>query len=248
MFPSSDLCTEPNSQTMKKLLFLFFFLYSNIGFAFGARGESSNAFVPQTALSFGIGKNAFMDTWKYQRNPSFTVGYRKQYFKSFAFEAFYQYAQNNNFPDFFDDPNKLHSFILTGGFWDDSATWDEIYHHSLGIKSHFVLSGGERLYFSTYLAVGAYTSWSSFHRRTEARFSDNQMLEYKTEHIKKRNNGLFYMPGLQLNYQIFRKYFLGFDLSLFLFIDLENLDLYTSYDYPVLPEYYNASLTFGIKL
>lgn len=233
---------------MKKPIFCFLLFYCIILFAGIARGGSPDDYDPQTTLNFGIGKNAFTSSWEYQRNPSFTVGYSKQYFKSFAFEAFYQYAQNNNFPDFFDDPNKLHSFMLTGGFWDDSATWDEIYHHSLGIKTHFVLSGGERLYFSTYLAVGAYTSWSSFHRRTEARFSDNQMLEYKTEHIKKRNNGLFYMPGLQVNYQIFRKYFLGIDLCLLQFIDFENRGLYTTYDFPVIPNYYNASLTFGIKL
>ncbi|MFW5778273.1 MAG: hypothetical protein ACOCW7_03790, partial [Bacteroidota bacterium] len=85
---------------MKKLLFLFFVLFSSIGFAFGARGESSNDFVPKTALNIGIGKNAFTSSWVYQRNPSFTVGYRKHCFQNFAFEAFYQYAQNNNFPDF----------------------------------------------------------------------------------------------------------------------------------------------------
>lgn len=232
---------------MKKNILLFLFVYCNIVFAGIARGESPDDYAPKTSLSFGIGKTAFTSSWEYQRNPSFMVGYRKQYFKSFAFEAFYQYAQNNNFPDFFNDPDKLHSFILTGGFWDDSATWDQIYHHSLGLKTHFVLSGGERLYFSTYLAVGAYTSWSSLHYRTEARFLGNQMLDYKTEHLKKRNNGLFYMPGLQMNYKIFQNYFLGFDLNLFQFIDLENRDLYTAYDFPVMPEYYNAALVFGIK-
>ncbi len=232
---------------MKKILLLFLFLFCIIGFAGIARGESTDDYVPYTTLSFGIGKNAFTDSWDYQRNSSFMVGCRKQYFKSFAFEAFYQYAQNNNFPDFFDDPDKLHTFILDGGFWDFNSTWDEVYNHSLGLKTHFVLSGSGRWYVSAYLAGGAYTSWSSYHTHTEAVYWDDQMVEYTREHIKKRNNGLFYMPGLQVNYQIYGKYYLGLDLGLFRFIDLESLDLYTSYDYPVLPEYYNASLTFGIK-
>jgi len=198
----------------------------------------------KSSLSTSFGKAYFTDTGSMQRNPSFSIGYRKQYFKSFAFEAVYQYAQNNNFPDFFNNPARLSDAILAGDMF--SSNWDEGYLHSLGLKSHFVISGGGKWFLSAYLTGGVYTMWSSNHFLTEAVFIGNKMIDYESEHVKKRNNGLFYKPGLEANYRFFRNYFMGFNLSIFRFIDLQNRDLITAYDFPVLPEYYNASFVIGI--
>lgn len=184
-------------------------------------------------------------------NGSFGIGYRFHYFKSFIFEGFYSYSQNNTFPSFFDNEAERHAYILSGKYMDIyHANWEEIYLHSLGIKPHFVLSGNSKRWLvSVYTAGGFYTSSSSLHTIKSATYSpDGQMIDYNAEHIKKRNNGFFYiLPGIQIAY-LFDRLSLGLDMSLY-HIDLskfKNVPI-TTYDFPVMPEHYNVSFTIGFK-
>ncbi|MFN3554484.1 MAG: hypothetical protein ACK4VN_00815 [Bacteroidales bacterium] len=230
---------------MKAIIF-FFLLICSFSQVKVFSSETFSDFKNDTSVSIGVGKTVIPSLWGgMKRNPSLVVGCRKQFYPSFAFEAFYQYAQNDNFPTFFNNQDQLHEAILMGDLFD--SVWEEIYLHSIGIKAHFVLSGKGRWFFSVYLGGGAFNSFSSYHSLTEALFVGDQMVDYENLHVKRNNVGVFHMPGLLLNYQVYGNWSLGCDLSLFRFIDFKRRGLYTTYDYPVLPQFYSALLSLGFK-
>jgi hypothetical protein len=199
------------------------------------------------ALLISPGKPHFTDAFTSKRNISLSMSYQYRFMKSFSLEPFYLYAQNNSYPSFFNDEEKLDKFIRS---MEDPemfyiyANWDEIYTHSLGLRFHFSFVHNPRWYFSFNFATGYYLSLSSIHSLSffEYTFPPYQITNYGTDYYRKWNRGLFIMPGILLNYSTKNRYIFGLHLTGYFFNEKKDWSLE---DMPVLPNHWNASLVLG---
>jgi len=174
----------------------------------------------KNALLISLGKPLFTDAYLRKRNVSLSMSYQYRFMKSFSLEPFYLYAQNNSYPSFFGDEDKLDNYIRAMKEIDPFyASWDNVYTHSLGIRLHFSFIHNPRWYFSFNFATGYFLSMSSQHSLSffEYTFPPYQVINYGTNYYKRWNRELFIMPGLLLHYSTKKMYLFGLHITGFFF-------------------------------
>ncbi len=200
------------------------------------------------AVLISLGKPLFTDAFARKRNISLSMSYQYHFMKSFSLEPFYLYAQNNSYPSFFNDEEKLDRFIRS---MEDPemfyvyAMWDEIYTHSLGLRFHFSFVHNPRWYFSFNFATGYFFSLSSTHSLSYIYYNwpSFEITDYGTNYHRRWNKQLFIMPGVMLNYNTKNRYIFGLHLTSYFFKDTK--EIWFPEDLPVFPNHWNASLVFG---
>ncbi|HSV77127.1 MAG TPA: hypothetical protein VLH37_08885 [Bacteroidales bacterium] len=193
-------------------------------------------------FSISAGIPTFVDAFSWKRTFSLSLGFQYRFLRSFAIEPFYLYAQNNDFPDFFDDKVKLDLYIRDNIRMNKFSEWKEIFLHSFGARLHFAFINNPRWYFTFNFAMGYYVSESASHFLTSMRPS--YPFDYIAAFHQRRNSGWFSMPGLMLKRNLGNRFSLGIHLTGYFFRWPENGALSPA-DMPVLPEHWNASITFG---
>jgi len=227
---------------MKLLLFL---LFSGLCLFAAANDTTSVKPIERSAknsfyISFGM--PLFTDAYTTRRNLSLALGYHYRFLRSFAIEPFYLYAQSNNFPDFFADKVKLDQYIRDNISMQKPSEWTEVYVHSIGARLHFAFINNPRWYFTFNFAMGYFASESAIHFLTTMR--PVEPFDYVAAFHQRRNYGWFSMPGLMLKRNLGNKFSVGIHLAGYFIRWPENGAL-TLVDLPVLPNHWNATITFG---
>jgi hypothetical protein len=113
---------------------------------------------------------------------------------------------------------------------------------SFGGKIHYSFVNNSKFFFSIYLGAGLYNSTSKTAQLNVYEAAPNQGLIRKFDFTLPRENytGIFYMPGIHFNYNIYRDYIVGLDFNLHRNVDNETTD-----SLPVTPSFFGANLTIG---
>ncbi|HAJ99916.1 MAG TPA: hypothetical protein DCM62_07815 [Bacteroidales bacterium] len=197
---------------------------------------------PERSLfSISAGIPTFVDAYSWKRTFSLSLGFQYRFLRSLAIEPFYLYAQNNSFPDFFNDMVKLDRYIRDNLSMSKRPQWEEIYLHSFGARLHFAFINNPQWYFTFNFAMGYFESESATHSLTSVVHA--YPFNYVATFHQRRNYGWFTMPGLMLKRNLGNRFSLGIHLTGYFFIDTR--DIWFPKDKPVFPNHWNTSITFG---
>lgn len=198
------------------------------------------------SISIGFGKPWHPDIIDSQKNLNFSINYQNKFAEVFAYEIFAQYALISSFPDFFKNENELDKFITNQEVFEaiGNTWWDEIKTFSFGGKIHYSFVNNSRFFFSIYVGAGIYTSNS---KTADLHIIDSEpnlglVKDFDFMIPEENYTGVYYMPGIHFNYNIYKDFIIGLDFNLHRNLDNEKTDLL-----PVIPSFYGANLTIGKK-
>ncbi|MBN2639429.1 MAG: hypothetical protein JXR65_10150 [Bacteroidales bacterium] len=219
---------------MKKKLLLPFFVFI-----------SSFVLAQNQSIYFSIGKPSFPDVFKNEKNISFGVHYQNRFSESFAYEVDYQYAQSDSYPDFFSDSHELNSYLLSQHSWDifSNSLWSKIQSHSIGIKLDYLFVNNQEFLFGFNLGLGYLFSSSSLYDVYHWSYyvETGEIISYESETENGNMNKFYYSLGIQFQYTFYKKFLIGIRPEYLM--PFERSKVYVGV--PLIPNYFNLSITFG---
>lgn len=196
-----------------------------------------------------IGKPFFYDVTGEKKSLTAGISYLNKFSETFAYEAFYHYAQSNNYPSFYNSKMELEEYYLQE-FKDGAddinlyydSLWSSIYAHFLGGRIHYSFVNSEKFFFSFNVGMGLYIGKSSnniFENLTITQEMD-RVISLDVRKEMETITTPFFAPGIQAAYSFTTTYSAG--------IKIDFYTLYTSNEQlqtPVLGEHYNLALSLG---
>lgn len=207
---------------------------------------SSSQETKNQSVSLGFGLPWNPNIVENKRNYNFIINYQNKFAEVFTYEVFAQYSMISSFPGFFENKNELDRFITSQEVFEAfrNTWWDEINTFSFGGKIHYSFVNNSKFFFSIYLGAGIYNSNSTTAELNIYEAAPNQGLikEFDFTLPEENYTGLFYMPGIHFNYNVYKDYIIGLDFNLHRNFDNDKTD-----QLPVTPSFYGANLSIGKK-
>ncbi len=175
-----------------------------------------------------------------------SIDYQRKISKRFAYGTFVSHAWGNSFPDFFDNKQALHDFLMNQRYWSIAfnSMWEKFNYTSTGLKFYYAPIHTKGIYAALYLGLGLSIINSSYYTVTAWNYDPvtGQINWYESRLSKTNEAAFFYTPGILVNFFNNRNYLLGVNLNFHGIVPNEQLKE------PVLNGiYFSASLSARIK-
>jgi hypothetical protein len=165
----------------------------------------------------GVGKPMFPNNFNTSNNTlSMSVGFKRELSESFSLEANYTFSKSYDFPDFYANDEELDQYLISGGVWNFDQ-WADLQNHYLGAGIHYSFVNNDKWYFGIKLNSGLLVSKAKTFYLTQFSY-DPVTLEIESYAYKIYDEPLtaiYFEPGFQTHYSVYKDYFIGLDLGLY---------------------------------
>lgn len=203
-------------------------------------------FAQKESIYLSIGKPWYPDKVNNLNNYSLGLNYQNRFSQSFAFELNFEYAQSDDFPDFYRNSVALNEFLLNQPFDDIllNSQWSEISNINIGSRLSYLFVNNKNFNFNFNVGIGFMFSKSTSHYLKNWNYNavTGQILNYENETISDNLNTFYYTLGLQFQYTFYKKYFIGINPYYLMPIGEKKINTI-----PVYPNYYNLTINIGKK-